>query len=157
MLLEQYIQILKDKAAYADKQTDTVSAKGVDWHIDHSCRAIIVINKALQNSDPDKYVGSIHPKIVAFFELGVLPRGKAQAPKEIVAKNAITQESLEQLLEAAKKALSLMVSLPKNSHFNHPVFGILPLDMTIRFLEIHTKHHLKIIDDIIAVLQSENT
>jgi hypothetical protein len=37
----------------------------------------------------------------------------------------------------------------KDHFFEHPYFGKLKLKETIRFLEIHTTHHLSIIEDIV--------
>ncbi len=39
--------------------------------------------------------------------------------------------------------------LPENVYFNHHVFGMLTKKQTLRFLEIHTKYHLKIVNDIL--------
>jgi len=39
-------------------------------------------------------------------------------------------------------------TLPKDRYFEHPFFGKLKLKQTINFLEIHTMHHLDIIEDI---------
>lgn len=41
--------------------------------------------------------------------------------------------------------------LPSDKFIEHPVFGQLKLDETINFLDTHTKHHLKIIEDIIKL------
>ena len=41
-------------------------------------------------------------------------------------------------------------SLDKNTHFPHPFFGILNKKETENFLVLHTKHHLMIINDILA-------
>jgi hypothetical protein len=39
--------------------------------------------------------------------------------------------------------------LDAKSNFMHPYFGQLNLKQTKKFLALHTKHHLKIIDDIL--------
>ena len=40
-------------------------------------------------------------------------------------------------------------NISKDHYFEHPFFGKIKRKETIRFLEIHTNHHLKIIDDIL--------
>jgi hypothetical protein len=37
----------------------------------------------------------------------------------------------------------------QEQYFHHPFFGHLKLNKTIKFLEIHTNHHLQIIHEII--------
>lgn len=36
----------------------------------------------------------------------------------------------------------------KNAFFEHPLFGVLNKKDTMKFLKMHTTHHLKIIQDI---------
>jgi hypothetical protein len=55
-----------------------------------------------------------------------------------------------QQLTAAKEALDKFSTLDKRHYFNHPVFGILNRNRSLRFLKIHTRHHLRIIRDIVA-------
>jgi len=53
-----------------------------------------------------------------------------------------------QQIEKAKIKLEELRELNPQQFFNHPGFGNLRLKKTIQFLEIHTQHHLKIIEDI---------
>jgi hypothetical protein len=39
--------------------------------------------------------------------------------------------------------------MSSDKYFEHPYFGKLRLNKTIKFLEIHTNHHLEIINDIL--------
>lgn len=45
--------------------------------------------------------------------------------------------------------LKELFSLNQNQYFSHYIFGILNRDKTLRFIEIHTNHHLKIVRDIL--------
>ena len=44
--------------------------------------------------------------------------------------------------------IELLKVVSKDKFFNHPFLGNLKLKQTIRFLEIHTQHHLDIIHKI---------
>jgi len=61
----------------------------------------------------------------------------------------ITLEDLQTQFEIAKKTIKDLETLDPKSNFKHPLFGRLNLKQTRFFLIIHTKHHLKIIEDIL--------
>jgi hypothetical protein len=79
-----------------------------------------------------------------------IPRGKAKAPAAVMPKSEVTEESLKLQFAKINASINELTMLDKNSNFNHPYFGMLNLSSTIKFLEIHTKHHLKIIEEIIV-------
>jgi hypothetical protein len=58
---------------------------------------------------------------------------------------------LKDSIAKAKENIASLASAQKNHYFEHPYFGKLNLKPTIKFLKIHTKHHLKIINDILLV------
>jgi hypothetical protein len=78
-----------------------------------------------------------------------IPRGKAKAPKVVVPKADITCADLEHHLAKARDTVKSLGLVSKDNYFEHPYFGKLKLKETIRFLEIHTTHHLNIIEDIV--------
>ncbi|WP_053404293.1 hypothetical protein [Persicobacter sp. CCB-QB2] len=55
---------------------------------------------------------------------------------------------LEEQLVQCQKALLLLDSLPARAHFRHPYFGVLNKEESIRFMTIHSRHHLSIVQDI---------
>ena len=79
-----------------------------------------------------------------------IPRGKAKAPQVVVPKEGITIADLEYHLTKARDAIKALEFVSKNHFFKHPYFGDLKKKQTILFLEIHTQHHLKIIQDIVS-------
>lgn len=82
--------------------------------------------------------------------LGAIPRGKGKAP-DFSIPTGLDQEELKvlylSLIDKVKKAESLEI---KNISVKHPYFGFLNLKQWLRFIEIHQKHHLKIIKKILA-------
>ncbi len=140
---------LEAALAHADVLNAKVSKANVAWHIDHSLRVIIGICTTLINSNPTEYKWEFSFWRTVIMFSGRMPRGKGKAPKAVVANDAITTQSITKQLTKAKQAIQQLDTLPANSFFKHPYFGLLNLKPSIEFLHLHTKHHLRIIDDIV--------
>ncbi|MFS4482517.1 DUF1569 domain-containing protein [Hyunsoonleella sp. 2307UL5-6] len=101
------------------------------------------------HSNPSDYKRDFKPIRTVLFTLGFIPRGKGKAPKHVLPPEDVTEADLKQQLAQAKKYLENIKELPKTSHFKHFLFGVLSKKQTIRFLVIHTNHHLKIVREIL--------
>ena len=150
MFLEKKINELEQNIVHSDKLATNISEKAVEWHIDHSLKVIIAVVNALKHSDPANYKWKFNVIRSYIFTIGSIPRGKGKAPKSVLPDDHITRENLLAQLKKAKDQIKIIENLPLQSNFNHPYFGILNVKMTTKFLDIHTRHHLKIIKDIIA-------
>lgn len=150
MKLEKEISRLEECLIHEGKENTSVSANGINWHIDHSLRVIIGISKALKNSDPAEYKWKFNAKRLFVFFKNEIPRGVGKAPARVVSTEEITRESLEKLFALAKFSFLEAQTLPAKSNFMHPIFGCLNLKKSIHFMKIHTTHHQKIIDEIIG-------
>lgn len=132
-------------------KTNTAISKGsVAWHIEHSLLTINVIIKQLPKSDPAAYKWKFKLIKLIIFTLKKIPTGKAKAPDVVAPKNDITKESIEQHLEKTREHIKLLDTFNKDVYFEHPFFGHLKLADTIKFLGIHTNHHLEIIKKIVG-------
>lgn len=149
MFLNSELDELRLNVLNRQLQDESVSSKGIDWHIDHSCRVIVNVSKILITSNPDNYKRDFNLSRSLIFMTNLIPRGKGRAPKSVVAVDEITEKSISEMLEQAAKIIDDVVNLPAHSHFKHPVFGTLDLEMAMQFIEIHTIHHLKIIREIV--------
>ena len=127
-----------------------VSSSSVGWQIEHSCLVIIKITETVKQSDPSKYQTKFNFKKWFVFITGKFPRGRAQAPASVMPVDAITTESIQTSIQNTKQAIAELVACQKNQYFLHPIFGNLNTPATIYFLAIHTKHHLRIIKDIVS-------
>lgn len=148
--LEVLLQDLENKIADQDALNEKVSKSNVAWHIDHSLRVILAVTEALKKSNPPEYQWKFNLKRQFVYTIGYMPRGVGKAPKAVQSFDEITQESIEQQFKKVNIILEELKQLDKNSHFPHPYFGSLNLKPTLRFLKLHTLHHLKIINDIIG-------
>ena len=132
-----------------EKTNPKVSNSTIGWQIDHCLLVINGIIGQLEISDPSKYQPKwTFPKFMVF-TTGKIPRGKAKAPKVVIPTQVATQEELIAKLAAAKNNVLKLDSFSENQFFNHPYFKDLNVKQIKKFLTIHTKHHLKIIQDIL--------
>jgi DinB superfamily len=132
----------------------SVSPSSVGWHIAHTLLANNRIITGLSKSNAADYKGKFSFVKLLVYTTGKIPRGRAKAPDAVIPANDFTAESLQQQVDKALEKLKELDGLQPNNFIEHPVFGNLNLKNTGRFLEIHARHHLNIIDDII---RTQNT
>ncbi|MEZ4917455.1 MAG: hypothetical protein R2836_10785 [Chitinophagales bacterium] len=133
-----------------DEINATVSAKTVGWQLDHILNVVIVINEDIQQSNPSNYKAKFNYIKSLILLTGYIPRGKGKAPKTTRgAEEKYATDFLAEKLNKAKDAFNAIEKLPADFYFNHPLFGHMKRDTTKKFLKIHSKHHLKIIEDIL--------
>jgi hypothetical protein len=143
------LQQLENYISNFEKTNPKVSNSTIGWQIDHCLLVINGIIGQLEISDPSKYQPKwTFPKFMVF-TTGKIPRGKAKAPKVVIPTQVATQEELLSKLAAAKNNVLKLDTFSENQFFNHPYFKDLNVKQTKKFLTIHTKHHLKIIQDIL--------
>lgn len=140
---------LETKIPLYNHAGSSISNADIGWHIEHTLLVLNSITDALAKSDPKQFKRTFSFIRLLVFAFGKIPRGKGRAPEIVKPKNLVSVSYLQDhLLETRVKLKELDVLQP-GSYFRHPVFGNLRLQDAKRFLSIHTKHHLAIIDDII--------
>ena len=139
---------LENRISQHNALNEAVSKRPVGWHIEHLLLAFNQMVNALKKSNPEDYKWEF--KIMRFLVLstGWIPRGKAQSPS-VVLPIKYDEITLRNDLEVAKNKLKELEIISTGHCYNHPFFGYLTFDETVRMLGIHTKHHLKIINDIL--------
>lgn len=146
--LHKQLQEIEKHMQSGDIIVPSVSSKGVYWHLDHACHVVVQITQALKQSKPKDYQPHRSFLKTIIMATGYIPRGKARAPKQTVSDHVITLEDLKKSYEEASKSVKQLPKLAKSKAFKHPLFGWLNLEETIKFMGIHTHHHLKIVRDI---------
>ncbi|MCK8522088.1 DUF1569 domain-containing protein [Aquimarina sp. D1M17] len=134
---------------YRDSLNEEVSRVAVAWHLDHSLKVINGICDSLHKSDPEAYVRKFNMPRLLSFTLGYIPRGRAQAPQSVLPPDTIKTDDIVLQLSMARDKLKHIGNLDDHSNFKHPVFDRLNKKQAKRFIEIHTRHHLKIVKDIL--------
>lgn len=149
MLFEKQLIELESYIPQLEKTNSKVSKSTVGWQIDHSLRVLRGISWQLGEPNPKEFKSKFSFQKYFILLTKIIPRGKAKVPKIVQNDKEITKESIKEFLEATKIQISKLNTLPKNVFFPHPILGDLNKKDTIRFMEIHTEHHLKIIRDML--------
>ena len=147
--LTSLIFALESKIPFYETENKRVSNADVGWHLQHSLLVINGIIKSLEKSNPKEYKWSFNYKKMLVLISGKIPRGVGRAPKSVQPTEVISKALLVQETELAKASIALLSAMHPDQHFLHPYFGKLNVKPTIKFLKIHTRHHLHIINDML--------
>jgi len=143
-----------DKINSLLKSEDKFNKDISNWSSYKQLEHILIVKKNLteliiKNKEPEeKKPRTFLSYVVLIF--GHIPRGKAKAPS-IVEPQGVAQKELEKLLDEVKESIEGIREGKYQADLvvmNHPYFGGLTSSECLRFLEVHTNHHLKIINDI---------
>ena len=132
-----------------DRVNTRVSQASVGWHLAHSLITLETIADLLVSADPEKPHGRINLTGRVILTLGWIPRGRGKAPKVARPKEETTTSDLEERLARVRQKADQLDALGKDQYFRHPYFGDLNLTWALKFMKVHTRHHLKIVDDIL--------
>ena len=133
----------------SEKLNPAVSTVNTGWHIAHSLLVIIKITEALAHSDPAEYTWKFNLPRVLAFTLNRFPRGRGKAPNSVKPELSRSTD-FEALFTQARDAIEKLKNMHPDQHFVHPAFGTLNKKNTFIMLDIHTRHHLGIIKDIVS-------
>jgi len=147
--LDAILPELANYIADYNQSNHAISEASVGWHIEHSLLVIKQVTATVAQSEPKLYKSKFNMARFFVFLLKTIPRGKAKAPKVVIPSDNITADSLQESLKNTYQAIAYLKDCQDNQYFMHPFFGQLNKKQTIKFLEIHTQHHLKIIRDIL--------
>lgn len=136
---------------HKDSSNEKVSQVSVAWHLDHSLKVINRVCYLLVCSDPNLYEYNFNVIRVFSFAFGYIPRGKGISPITVRPPNIIKIKDIVSQLIEARDRVEEIEFLEETSNFIHPVYGRLNKKQTKRLIEVHTKHHLKIVKDILKI------
>ncbi len=147
--LKVYLSELEVYSEYAETKHLLVSSATVGWHVEHTLLVIIKTIDAIKNSDPHNYKWRFNLARFIVFSINKIPRGKGKAP-EIVQPEKQENINFNKLLDRTRVALNDFKNFHPNQFVKHPVFGLLNKKQAGILLDIHTRHHLLIINDILS-------
>lgn len=146
--LNKLIVELESKVSKQKLTNDRISKSSIGWHIKHCLLTIDGIIETVKKSNPSEYKWNFKITRFIVFTKNKIPRGRAKSPKIVIPKK-YDELSLIKDCENSIIKIKELELIDKDKYFKHPYFGDLKLAKTIKFLEIHTNHHLEIINDIL--------
>lgn len=147
--LGNLLHLLETNVSHHETLNQHISQANVGWHIEHSLLVINGITNRLIKSNPNDYTWKFSFTRIVLMITKKFPRGKGKAPEVVQPKGNIDKNSLMTHVLLTRNKINELKTLPKDKYFEHHFFGKLKLKHAINFLEIHTNHHLDIIEDII--------
>ncbi len=92
---------------------------------------------------------------------GVIPRGKAKSPEQFLPSEIPDSKHLREMHSLCSERYSFLENhldaiQEMDIGFRHHVFGVLSAPVWVRFLHVHTLHHLKIVRDISKALVDQS-
>ena len=147
--LKNTVQQLLSYTKEGNSLNEKVSNANIGWHIDHCIMVLNGVFTQLEKSYEKAFKSSFNKNRFIVFLTNKIPVGKAKAPEVVKPTEAFSQDKTIFYGEKAIQKLEASINWPANKYFKHPFFGLLNKKQTIRFLDIHTNHHLKIIKKII--------
>jgi hypothetical protein len=134
-----------------------VSAWSPAHHLHHVALANAHIfsdlSKAAEAETPDAPEGRINAMGLKILTLGRIPRGRGRAPREVSPPDDLARAGFEAAHARSRSAFEALEphldALPGlKARMRHPFFGKLNAPQWLRFLLVHTRHHLAIIEDV---------
>ncbi|MDX1565108.1 MAG: DUF1569 domain-containing protein [Phycisphaeraceae bacterium] len=133
---------------HADRCVESVSMWTVGHHIEHCALAAERMVAAVAESTPPPK-GRRTAVGLMVLKMGKIPRGRGKAPEPSVPQGALSEAELSTCLDRAEAAIEKAAGLDPNQWFRHFAFGTLKRDQAMKLIDIHNRHHLKIIEDIV--------
>lgn len=149
--LEIILNEIEKNIEFHELVNEKVSKVPTGWHLEHLMLVINNVIFSIEKSNPSDYRFNYKPVRFIIMTAGKMPRGKGRAPKGVQPSEdeKRTIESLRAQFEKTRISVAKLATLNKNQFFPHPYFGNMKLKSTIKFLGIHSNHHLDIVKDII--------
>jgi hypothetical protein len=148
-ILKNQLTKIEANLPLIDKENPKVSISTVGWQLDHALKVFNAVSEWTENSNPEDYKSKFSFWRIVLFPLGYFPRGKVKAPKYVLPPEVIKIEDLNTQIQTARTHVERLIALPENAYYKHFIFGMLSKKQTLRFLQMHTNHHLKIVNDIL--------
>lgn len=149
IVLNNLLSDIEKSIPFKNEKKLSVSNATVGWQLDHALKVINSVCSTLTKTDPKNYKRNFNITRMILFSLCYIPRGKAKSPKTVLPPSNISEVDLLTQLQEAKNHINNIHNIHEKAYFKHFIFGMLSKQKTMRFLEMHTKHHLKIVKDIL--------
>ncbi|MEM6454634.1 MAG: DinB family protein [Acidobacteriota bacterium] len=163
--LDRLLDLARTPAAFGAR-APSVSAWSVAQHVEHMVRVdrsvIAVFERGLKVTSDESLagLGRARPHLSARITLamGRMPRGRARSPRAMMPvgrEPEALHAELEGLIQQMEGFGGSLDNLARARwSVEHPVFGPLDPALWLRFMVVHDRHHLRIIDEILRAESS---
>jgi hypothetical protein len=132
-------------------RNERVSGWSVAEHVDHMYKVAMSIVRRLADASAEPLPRGVNflGRLVLLF--GWIPRGRGKSPSRLIGTRADGAEIDAALLRLERELDALPPEGLRTSRGKivpHPLFGALTPPQALRFIVVHTRHHLKIIREI---------
>lgn len=148
-MIQTHLDSLKSYIDDAPVRVLSVSGWSVGQHLHHCGLAMVGICEALAASAPPMPCVPLSLPRLMVLGTGRIPRGRAQAPDAVLPEAEPTVELVRDILERSRQGLDAAAGLGETAWFNHPFLGPMSRKTTLRFIAIHNRHHLRLIEAIL--------
>lgn len=127
----------------------TRSAWSALEHLDHTIKVASGLLHVLNKDEIPRLPRGISMIGRLVLLIGWIPRGRGRSPERMLPAPATVPDLNERLAEMdaqIERVATRTAAVPAFPIVRHPVFGGLTYGQTLRFIAIHTHHHLKILD-----------
>jgi hypothetical protein len=128
----------------------TRSAWSTLEHLDHTIRVASGLLHVLNKEEIPRLPRGISVIGRLVLLTGWIPRGRGKSPERMLPAPATVDDLQRRLSEMdgqIERVANRTAAVPAFPIVRHPVFGGLTYGQALRFIAIHTHHHLKILDD----------
>jgi hypothetical protein len=135
---------------HRDVRAPTVSQWSVGMHIHHCALAMRLVATEVLRCETPPPRWSANPVRTLILLTGRVPRGRAEAPAAVRPSVDLSEGLLGPALSEAAQLVRRLPDAPQEAWFRHFALGVIRRRSVPRFLEVHNRHHLRIISDILA-------
>lgn len=111
---------------------------------------MIGIARSLERSKGAKPTTGFSIERTVVLRFGYIPRGRSRSPEFTKPKASVPVEDLLALLDKSAREIARVPSFDRAAWFHHPLLGPMDRDQALRFVQVHHRHHLKIVADIVS-------
>ncbi len=154
-LSQQLLSLSEDTDERINRRRESVSDWSVAQHLDHLAQAnglcAAAVTQLLESPSASPGPGlTLAGRAVLL--TGWIPRGRGKAPTRTVPSAATLSETRSRLRDALAAVTAIGERLHEldgaRGRLGHPALGGFTAFQWLRFIAIHSRHHLKIIEEI---------
>lgn len=145
--LDRLFRAMNALVPYANATNRSVSGWSVGEHLEHVCTVAAGFAVVLITGRGPAFTARMPEHRDMVLVDGHIPRGKIKAPPVAAPKGVESAEAYTRMLDRTHARLKSAAEQPGQRTADHPLLGTMTRNEVLRFVAVHTAHHLAIIDD----------